>query len=316
MRNRNPNAVRRGFTLLEVILALGLTVILLSLISFATSTFWRAHRRGHAAVENAQLARALLARIANDLRATIVVLPESASRGAAGLDPFASATSGGAAAVDPMESAAAAEGAVGDAETPLGARPGIYGNAFALQLDVCRAMRSDEFLLASASPGYSGLPLGVTTVSYFVAQNLGPAPALPTGAAGSLSPGAAPTGLVRRVVNRSLAGASQAGLMTFGAPPQRVELLAPEVVGLQFRYFDGYQWFLAWDSELMQASPVAVEILLTLRKDDARPSSPNASPSTATPAALEQYRLVVHLPVSAPMQDATLSADPLTTGGL
>jgi hypothetical protein len=298
---------------LEVILALGLTVVVLSIISFATSTFWRAHRHGHAAVENAQLARALLARIANDLRATVVVLPEpaSAAAGAETSDPFASATSD-ATLVDPMESAAAAEGAVSNAETPLGARPGIYGNAFALQLDVCRAMRSDEFLLASANPGGTALPLGVTTVSYFVTQNLGPAPVMPAGAVGGLSPGAAaPTGLVRRVVNRAVAG--QAGLASLGALPQRVELLAPEVVGLQFRYFDGYQWFLAWDSELMEASPVAVEILLTLRAADARAPSPAALPATA---ALEQYRLVVHLPVSAPMQDATLSVDPLTTSGL
>ncbi|MGD0898924.1 MAG: prepilin-type N-terminal cleavage/methylation domain-containing protein, partial [Thermoguttaceae bacterium] len=58
---------RRGFTLLELILALGLTVIVVGLVSMAVGTQLRLAATGRAQVQEAQLARALLHRIADDL---------------------------------------------------------------------------------------------------------------------------------------------------------------------------------------------------------------------------------------------------------
>ena len=58
---------RRGFTLLELILALGLTVIVVGLVSMAVGTQLRLAAAGRAQVQEAQLARALLHRIADDL---------------------------------------------------------------------------------------------------------------------------------------------------------------------------------------------------------------------------------------------------------
>ena len=83
------------------------------------------------------------------------------------------------------------------------------------------------------------------------------------------------------------------------------KLLAPEVVGLQFQYFDGYQWLPEWDTEIMQGLPVAVEILLLLKSN-----SPYQSGGVMTSlsladvgvdldadSAVVSYRLVVRLPV-------------------
>ena len=46
--------------------------------------------------------------------------------------------------------------------------------------------------------------------------------------------------------------------------PQESATLVPEVVGLQFRYFDGQSWNTSWDSFEQQRLPVAVEVTLRL----------------------------------------------------
>ena len=68
-------ASRRAFTLLELILALSLTVIVVLTITMAINLYWRQFdvRRTH--VEEAQLARALLRHIADDLRSAMHYTP-------------------------------------------------------------------------------------------------------------------------------------------------------------------------------------------------------------------------------------------------
>jgi hypothetical protein len=41
---------------------------------------------------------------------------------------------------------------------------------------------------------------------------------------------------------------------------RNAESLAPEVVGLEFRYFDGTEWLSEWNSQEMNGLPLAVEI--------------------------------------------------------
>jgi hypothetical protein len=83
------------------------------------------------------------------------------------------------------------------------------------------------------------------------------------------------------------------------------KLLAPEVLGIQFQYFDGQQWLPEWDTEIMQGLPVAVEVLLLMTSN-----SPHDSGGIMTTlsvvdlgvdldpnASVVSYRLVVQLPV-------------------
>lgn len=74
-RYPRPLAASRGYTLLEILLALALTVVILGLVAMAIHVHLRVAQVSREQVEEAQLARVLLQRIAGDLRN---VLPYSA----------------------------------------------------------------------------------------------------------------------------------------------------------------------------------------------------------------------------------------------
>jgi hypothetical protein len=78
------------------------------------------------------------------------------------------------------------------------------------------------------------------------------------------------------------------------------ELLAPEVVALEFRYFDGAELLDEWDSTAAKNLPLAVEISLAV----ANPNVDRAEAAMLDIATMsgEQgyrvYRLLVHLPAA------------------
>lgn len=213
-------------------------------------------------------------------------------------------------------------------------KPGLYGNTFELQVDVSRLPRLDELRYQSSSPVAaagvmtSQIPSDVRTVTWYVqggtmAAPLGAVPPLgaATGATtGTMAGGtglAAPvlgdfgeitSGLVRREMGRAVtqwaisSGQSQQ-LQGLG------ELLAPEVTGLQFLYFDGYQWYQAWDSDQMGGLPLAVEITLFMQPRDSLLDEqgqvvldPALAAQTSAGVVEGQlvYRLVVRLPNARP----------------
>ena len=103
-------------------------------------------------------------------------------------------------------------------------------------------------------------------------------------------------GLVRQVVSRaSSRWASISGDYTDSE--NAAQLLAPEVVAIEFAYFDGFEWFSEWDSETSGGIPMAVEIALAIQ-------SPTISANDAN-AGLSTYRLVVHLPGAEPYEEET-----------
>jgi hypothetical protein len=79
------------------------------------------------------------------------------------------------------------------------------------------------------------------------------------------------------------------------------KLLADEVVGLEFRYFDGLDWLTDWDSDALGGLPKAVEILLTIQPTYAltEQALARAEQGAALPPD-KTYRLVVHLPLARP----------------
>lgn len=70
---------RAGFTLFEVILAIALAAVLLTLIGTAINLYLVQVDAGRARVEEAQLARSILSMIADDIRATTVYKPQDTS---------------------------------------------------------------------------------------------------------------------------------------------------------------------------------------------------------------------------------------------
>ena len=110
----------------------------------------------------------------------------------------------------------------------------------------------------------------------------------------------------------------------------------PEVVGLEFRYFDGRGWVGSWDSLRRRSLPVAVEARLTIESFDPRDhrrrreeetsldgevetvgaESPDGASLSVEEAEAEMddhgrrvYRLVIDLPAAALYRGAKAAAD-------
>jgi hypothetical protein len=122
-----------------------------------------------------------------------------------------------------------------------------------------------------------------------------------------LPPGQPLQGLGRRVVDRAatryaIENGDNALL------DLQTELFAPEVLMVQFRYFDGQQWLSEWNTEDFGGVPLAIEIVLVLQAVDddslTAPTPQLSAAGTQTQAALWQfdqdhvYRLVVNLPAA------------------
>ncbi len=318
------SAVRRGFTLLELLLALALAALVFMAIAMAIDLHLRSIDVGRTETEEAQLARAILRRMADDLRSAVQYqvidfsslqsLAAGAGESLAGLqseDDFVGSALDSFGMGETMEedlmsggmSSGSASLSISSAATPA-AVPGVRGTQYELQIDVSRLPRPDEFqgviaLGANASPVLN--PSDIKTVSYFLRppeENLTTASVVPGFSEEESKLG----GLVRREIDRAVALlAAETGDQTL--LDATGELIAPEVTGLEFRYFDGSQWLYDWDSEAMGGLPTAVEIALAitprrfLEEEDSFLLGDSAS--ELFPGEVV-YRMVVRLPAAKP----------------
>lgn len=339
----------RSFTLLELMLALALTSVLLVAISLAVNLHLRTFDSKRNFLEESQLARAVLQIIANDLRSVVVPYEQDVSvmqtmlagsvlqEGAAGESLDLEAIAEGDAAMPDEEQleqlAGAVEGQLSEAADMLGleevspnttdlasgialpTKPGLYGNQYELQLDVSRLPRQDQYyVIPDDELGVSlvDVPSDVKTVTYYVMATAGELSEVDLALVPELDDATNPLivgrGLVRRELDRSLTQwAMNTGNIT--SLEEEGEVLAPEVVGIEFLYFDGIEWLMEWDSEAEGRLPMAVQVTLAVQS-----SSPSGGgslfvpPSSLLPTAMADtqvryYRMVVHLPVGSDMPD-------------
>lgn len=328
----------RGFTLLEVILAMALSAIVLLLVSMAIKVHLNATDTRRTQIEEAQLARAVLQRIADDLRSTVQYKPIDFSSVASlgGLDgleaddleglaedgggdpPGGENEFGDQESTDDAEQSAA--GGVADIAGEAAPRsvPGLYGNRYELQLDVSRLPRLDEYDLVirgDTEQGAVDLPSDIKSVAYYVVGGSAPAPAAGgDGMRGNTSPAqlgafnpnqepAKPAGLVRRSLDRAV---TQYAIET--GDLDRInsagELLAAEVIAVEFRYSDGVEWFEEWNTDERGSLPLTVQVAVAIdMHSQERAELPGYTTSMLTDEAAELpqavvYRLLVHLPLA------------------
>ena len=197
--------------------------------------------------------------------------------------------------------------------------PGLYGNQYELQLDVSRLPRVDEFQRMTADNRVTSLqdiPSDVKTVAYYCVS----ADSVTSSGVVNRRTGRAETGLVRRVMDRAVTlYASQNGNLQ--GLQQVAEVVAPEVMSIEFQYFDGTEWLTEWDSEEQQGLPVAVKITLllapsatTLDADTGRVNRTSASTQIQTG---QVYSLTVRLPTAKPAaSDTTTGSSGMEAVGL
>jgi hypothetical protein len=264
-----------------MLLAVGLCSALLLTLWMLYGTYARLFSKGQTRVEHAQLCRALVQQIADDLRSAVqdpIGGAESESQGSAARRRF-----------------------------------GLFGTSRELRFDVLQVTPTQGSLVpvgrASLSQSGTGAPRvpELRTVWYGLAT-----PAL----AQDESLTNMPQGLVRRELDfespaddlsdiaTGLLAEQEAGAAVAGpSNPSDSLVCVPEVVSLQFRYFDGAGWSSEWNSLQRKSLPAAVEVVLGVAG-----SGPGlntvAARGKALPAAAASeahtptYRLIVDLPAS------------------
>ncbi len=246
---------RPAFTLIEVILAIGLSAALLALLTGAIGLYVVRLESSRHSVQESQLARSVLRLVADDLRSAATVYVQDTATTS---QLAASQASFDVEEIDDITSS--------DDESSVVPRRavGLYGDASSLQIDTLKSRSRDPIisfgadeLQPTATPLY-----GVTTVRYFLSEG----------------------GLARQEVVRDveLWESTNGGSATLEASTR---VVAQEVVDLRFIYSDGAQSLETWDTEEQDgAMPVAVEVWLTFESTD--PGQAGSAPQQRT------YRIV------------------------
>jgi prepilin-type N-terminal cleavage/methylation domain-containing protein len=312
---------RRGFTLLELVLALSMSVVLMVLIGGAIQFYARDMNVRDMDIRQTQVAAAIMQMIEDDLRATLHPQPTDT----APLEELLSSASGsqsgsGGGGQEPEEDLSAAgleseptESLADDLMTidlQAGVSvldvPGLIGNQYQIQLDLSRLPRLEEYvaMLDENTADIDDVPSDIKTVAYFVqaAETIGGV----QDALNTIDPQAeslAAGGLVRRSLDRA-ASVQAASTGSLSLLNQTGDLLAPEIVAIEFSYWDGVTWQLEWSSDEYGELPLAVQVRLTLR--DERASAAAAAP-TATggldTSELRTFSHIVRLPLARPIEE-------------
>lgn len=307
MKDEKEFRFRRGYTLLEVMLAMLLASLVLVALGMAVDTQLRVVEKGRSHVEEAQLARALLQRIANDIRGTVRYDPLDIASLVPGMSEESLQALTDKSGFEGMDMSEVERREAEEDGTPPSESvappliPGLYGNRYELRVDVSRLPRIDQFQRALA-PSASGLAdrlSDVKTVAYFVIP--------PDDRSGVFDAGetASPSGLFRRELDRAVTcWAADEG--TLDEMDLELAPIAPEVLAIEFLYFDGQEWLEEWDSDEMGGLPSAVQIGIAIEPASQRglASRPGSLPRGVSDEADERpmfYRLLVHLPAAAPM---------------
>ena len=278
----------RGFTLLEVLLAVALSLMLLVAVYGALNLYYKYSQVGQAEMERSQIARALLNRMAVDIRSVVFRRAEEED-----------ASAGGESTSDDSEETITVE-VIDPEESYLTQSVGVFGDSETLVLHISRP-RAAQLEIAETATSSSDLQ----SVSYFLVseESEGALPQLVAQQASENSTieDAETSGLARMEGDRlAMNLADEQGDLESMASQARI--LAPEVDYLQFQYFDGAEWLDEWDSVAYEALPLAITITLGFRASE---ESQALTFSGIVGSSTNLYRLVVALPLAEPTETET-----------
>ena len=238
------------------------------------------------------------------------------------------ATGGGATAGGGMAGAGMAGDSSGTAATgPATIPPGIFGSASSIEIDVSRLPRPDEYVIqpgAMSTGSLGDMPSDIKTVGYYVQAPRGdgvqdPLARLTSQIATSSSGSTA--GLSGGLVRRSLDRAVTQYAYEIGSTTQLMrtgEIIAPEVLGIDFSYFGPEGWQTQWDSSTM-GLPSVVKVTIAMQRESAartNPMSPGISLSSLNSSMMQEYGIQLYS-MNILIPGAALLASPAsaTSGG-
>ncbi len=294
---------RKAFTLLEVLLALFLTTITVGLLAMAIKVNADVADKAGDQVVEAQLARALLQRIANDLRNTPPYqAPSSNASGQSGASStggtggtasaLASSSSGATTSSGSGSTASSTSSSSSDvSEVPVAG--GIFGTEQAVRVETSHRPRATKAMLATLQ---NGATLGMLSDIREVTYTLGPPDGSSAGSAPVGGGASSALGLYRSDMERmEYYTAMQQG----GVDPSQAltERLAAEVADLKFTYYDGSTANDEWDSNEQGKLPSSVRVTISIRapaKKSSGGSSLLGGGSDERPSTV--YSMLVDLP--------------------
>jgi hypothetical protein len=308
-----PPAKHHGFTLLEVLLAIGLSTVVLFILTTAIHQFLSRTDSSHGEVEINQLARALLNRMADDFRMARV------AGFAAGSQEISTSAQDG------------SRSEQNNSRSELG-ELGLVGTSTEVRIDRIASWRWEPVPGADSTEA-NGSPADVTrhaqtihppeTVRYFLREGdevsaaelakLG-SQEIPVDSIAGLYFERWTTALSR--TGSADSSATSESVTNQYSQVETTQLLAPEVIELEFAYADETGELVdQWDSAEQGALPRAVEIRLTLRREPL-PGSREARVQSGRPGGTlhpsrgntETYRLVIQLPDVQPTRAPTTNS--------
>ncbi len=308
-------------------MALSMSVVLMGLVSFAIQFYTREMDTSDVEVRRMQLVTAVMQMIEDDLRSALHTEPADMSGLESLLSSFGGGDTGGGTATggdtppdDTMndDTTAVVEDMTAT-DLSLGAAvletPGLIGNQNQIQIDISRLPRLEEYMpmIDGQLADLQDVPSDIKTVAYFVQ-----APGVVTGVkdeldsigqtASVVDPSANPGGLIRRVLDRA---ATMHASISGGTGQLNAtgDLLAPEVIGLEFEYWDGMIWQIQWSSDEMGELPLAVRVTLAIGDAATGADSTETDPATATVGA-RTFQHIIRLPMAKMIE----TEDELMTG--
>jgi prepilin-type N-terminal cleavage/methylation domain-containing protein len=329
---RTPSALsgsRQAFTLIEVILAVALSLVLVLAIGSAVDLYRRMTTAAQDDLSEMRLVRAVFNKFENDIRSVVPPQPI----GSSGTTASSTASSGSSSSSSSGSSGSSSSGSSGSSSGSSSSSAsstssnqtdpfqyvysrsvfGLFGDGASLVLDTLTPHRMPLITQSpigtqtgSQSSGQpntdpsnlAGIHGDMKVISYFVLGE-GTSSILPTGAgSGQLTPeGKAMTsGLARLEGDRTAIGYA---METSSTSSMSARIIAPEVQSVAFRYFDGTNWVQSWSGATAQALPTAVEIVITVNGANdpygARTQADRERPSRT-------YRHVVAITSTAPPQ--------------
>jgi type II secretory pathway component PulJ len=283
------NRCRTGFTLLELLIAVGLTSVLMIALFSAMSIYFNLQLDSHEEIGRQQVARAVLRQMTRDIQSVVFVKQEVVDE----------ETEDESVATEDLDGNAYGESLI-DPETVLMTyTSGLVGTASDLQLFISRPDRNLSYVSSQELTSVDQRTGDLLLVRYLLADKSGGG--LGSKIAEREAPGesSGPVGLVRMAGD--LYGLSTA-MESDEEYPQlaAAKLEAREISAMTFRYYDGLAWVEEWDSTARNELPKAIEIKLTIR--DSQQSSMAFEDDTPDPWALPEtiHRMVVPLPLAEP----------------
>ena len=298
-QKRLRGSARTGFTLLEVLAALALSTVLIAAVYSGLDLCYRYSSAGREEVERAQIARAVLRQMERDLRGVVYHAPAEDSSSSSS-SSTTSSTTGSSTTGTTGTSGSSSSSSTGSStsttttttteDAAVSSGSGLFGNSNTLMLHVSHPTRDLAFGSLDAVHAQSrGSDL--MTVAYFVGGS-------GTGALQNLvkTPG------LLRMQGERLAMSLADQQSNLNALAGQSESLATEVLAVQFRYFDGFDWRNDWDSTLFGGVPKAVEITIELP-----PPVEKTGGTRSTEQATVKASTVVALPLGKPITTSSLT---------